>query len=83
MTYNAIVTFVSEKGWFFAERTDDSSRVFIHQNDVENQRYLKVNDRVELEIGPSTTSPGKTCGVNVRYLGHNIVRQVSGTAVQS
>ena len=81
--YQAIVTFVSDHGWFFAERLDDSSRVFVHQNDVENQRYLKVNDRIEFEIGPSRTIPGKTCAVNVRYLGHLIARQVGDQMVQS
>jgi cold shock CspA family protein len=75
--YQATITFVSGKGWFFAERDDDSSAVFIHQNEVENNRYLKVNDRVEFDLAENPKRPGKICAVAVRYIGHTIARQVS------
>lgn len=81
MKYLGTISFVSGKGWFFAERDDDSSAVFIHQNEVEKQRFLKVDDRVEFDIAPSLTQPGKTQGVNVRYIGHHIAIQRSGKAV--
>ena len=81
--YQGTVTFVSGKGWFFAERDDNSSTVFVHQNDVENQRYLKINDRIEFAVVPSRTTPGKTQAANVRYLGHTIARQRRDAGVQS
>jgi cold shock CspA family protein len=78
-----IITFVSGKGWFFAENSADHSAVFVHQNQVENQRYLKVDDRISFDLAPATNHPGKIMAANVKYLGHNIVRQVSDRAVQS
>src|SRR6266566_935673 len=78
----ATVTFVSN-GWFFAEDSADHSSIFIHQKEVENQRYLKVNDRVSFDRIPSTKYPGKLQATNVKYLGHTIARQVSDKAVQS
>lgn len=73
-----VVTFVSGKGWYFAENSADHSRIFVHQNDVENFRYLKVDDRIAFDISPNPDRPGKTMAVNVKYLGHTIARQISG-----
>jgi cold shock CspA family protein len=73
-----IVTFVSSKGWFFAEHSEDHSSVFIHQKSVENGRYLRVGDRVSFEVVPSIKHPGNTMAANVKFLGHIITRQVSG-----
>jgi cold shock CspA family protein len=70
------ITFSSERGWYFAEKDADHGAIFVHQNQVENQRYLKVGDRIEFEIGPSTKNPGKIQALNVRYLGHTIARQI-------
>jgi cold shock CspA family protein len=78
-----IITFVSGKGWFFAENLADNSAVFVHQNQVENKRYLKVDDRISFDVVPSTTHPGQTMAANVKFLGHVIARQVSDKAVQS
>jgi len=75
--FQGIVTFSSGKGWYFAENLDDHSAVFLHQNNVENSRYLKVDDRVSFDVAPSETHPGKTKAINVKYLGHTIARQVS------
>jgi cold shock CspA family protein len=76
-----IVTFVSNKGWFFAENSADHSAVYIHQNHVEHARYLKIDDRISFDVVPSTRNPGKTMGTNVKYLGHTIARQISDKAV--
>ena len=78
--FTGTVTFVSGKGWFFAERDDDSSAIFVHQNEVENNRYLKINDRISFDVAPSTKNPGKTMAVNVKYVSHLISRQISGKA---
>ena len=72
------ITFVSGKGWYFAENSADHSAIFVHQNQVENQRYLKVDDRISFTVSPSTSHPGKTMAINVKYLGHTIARQTSG-----
>jgi cold shock CspA family protein len=74
----ATVTFVSGKGWYFARLANDTA-VFIHANNVENQRFLKVDDRVSLDLVPSPKKPNQQMGVNVKYLGHTIARQVSSS----
>jgi cold shock CspA family protein len=74
-----IITYISGKGWFFAENTDDHSSIFIHQKDVENRRYLKIDDRISFDVTPSRTQPGEFQAINVKYLGHNIARQTSGS----
>lgn len=79
--HQGIITFDSQKGWYFGENLTDHSRTFIHIDAVENQRYLKVNDRVSFDIAPNPDRPGKTMAVNVKYLGRVIARQVSGAAV--
>jgi cold shock CspA family protein len=73
-----LITFVSGKGWYFVENSADHSAVFVHQNQVENQRYLKIDDRISFRVVPSTTHLGKTMATDVKYLGHTIARQVSG-----
>jgi cold shock CspA family protein len=74
--HEGTITFVSGKGWFFAENDADHSAVFIHQKDVENRRYLKVDDRVRFDLIPSVTRPGQLQASNVKFLGHTIARQV-------
>lgn len=81
--YEGIVTFVSGKGWYFAENLADHTAIFVHQNQVENQRYLKVGNRISFDIAPSTNNPGKTMAANVKYLGHTIARQGGDKGVQS
>ena len=46
IVFEGIVSFVSGKGWFFVENLADHSAVFVHQTQVENQRYLKLQDRI-------------------------------------
>ena len=75
--YTGTITFVSGKGWFFAERDGDSAAIFIHQRDVENRRYLKIDDRVEFDVDTSPRHPDKICAVNVKYIGHIVARQMS------
>lgn len=72
----AIITFASGRGWLYGVSSDQRS-VFIHQNHVKDQRYLRVDDRVELDIIPSTTHPGKFEARNVVYLGHVVAIQRS------
>jgi len=67
--FTGCITFVSGRGWFFCENDADHSAVFILQKNVENQRYLKVDDRVEFELTENPRRPGEICGVNVKYLG--------------
>ncbi len=74
---NGVITFVSNKGWFFAENSADHSAVFVHQNQVENQRYLRVDDRISFDLVPSNKNPGKMMAANVKYLGHTVAVQRS------
>jgi cold shock CspA family protein len=76
--HQGIITFASQKGWFFAENLTDHTAIFVHQVDVENQRYLKVDDRISFTIIPSRKTPGKTQAGDVKYLGHVVARQVGG-----
>lgn len=80
--YKGTITFVSGRGWCFAERDDDSSSIFFHQNQVEHQRYLKVDDRIQFEVGPNPKNPNRLCAVNVKYLGHCVARQSGDPAVR-
>ncbi|MGD0957413.1 MAG: hypothetical protein ABR953_11385 [Candidatus Acidiferrales bacterium] len=74
----AIIKFVSDKGWFLAEDLSDSSGVYIHQKSVEKRRYLKIGDIVSYESAPSNTRPGETMAINVKFLGRApIARQIS------
>jgi cold shock CspA family protein len=73
------ITFVSGKGWFFAENDADHSAIFVHQKDVENRRYLKVDDRISFDVIPSRSQAGQTQASNVKYLGHTIAVQRSET----
>lgn len=79
--YEGIVSFVSGKGWYFAENLTNHSATFVHQADVENQRYLKIDDRISFDLAPNPARPGKVKAVNVKYLGHIIARQTSGKGV--
>jgi cold shock CspA family protein len=74
-----IITYVSGKGWFWAENLADHSSIFVHQKDVERRRYLLVEDRISFDIVPSRVQPGEFQAANVKYLGHTIARQTSGT----
>jgi cold shock CspA family protein len=82
MRYEAIITFDSHRGFYFAVTVDENPiSVFVHQTNVENQRALRVDDRVSFELAPSRTLPGKMEAAAVRYLGHLIARQVGGRRV--
>jgi cold shock CspA family protein len=72
-----IVTFASGKGWYFAENLADHSAVFVHQNQVENRRYLKVDDKISFDLAPSISRSGEMMAANVKYLGHVIAAQNS------
>jgi cold shock CspA family protein len=73
----AIITFVSSKGFSFGEDSETHSAVYIHQNDVEHRRYLKINDRVSFDLIPSPKYPDRMQATNVKYLGHTIAAQYS------
>jgi cold shock CspA family protein len=75
------ITFCSGKGWYFAENDADHCSIFVHQKDVERQRYLRVADRIEFETAANPKHPDKTCAVNVRYLGHTVAKQTSEAGV--
>lgn len=77
------ITYVSGKGWYFARNDADDTAVFVHANQVEKQRFLRVADRISFDLVPSPLKPGQMMAANVKYLGHTIVRQTSGPAVQS
>jgi len=66
--HQGIIKFSSERGWYFAENLSDHSTVFVHQRDIENERYLKVGDCITFEIAPSPRHPGRFCGINVKYV---------------
>jgi cold shock CspA family protein len=77
------ITFVSNKGWYFARNDATDTAIFVHANHVENQRFLRVDDRISFDEAPSNKKPGHLMAVNVKYLGHTIARQVSDPAVRS
>ncbi len=65
----AVITFSSGKGWFFAEDVEDHSAIYIHQKNVVKQRYLRVGERVSYTLAPSERHPGKTQAINVKFIG--------------
>lgn len=71
------ITFSSGKGWYFAENDADHCSVFVHIRDVENQRCLRVADRIQFNLSENPKHPGKTCAVHVKYIGHTVARQIS------
>lgn len=75
--------FLAGRGFWLAVCDGTDETVFIHYNEVANNRYLRENDRVEFDAVPNPRKPGKLMGVRVRYLGHVIARQISHPAVQS
>jgi cold shock CspA family protein len=76
------ITFVSGKGWYFCESDADHTAVFIHAKFVDGRRCLKVDDRVSFDLVPCERKPDSVEGINVKYLGHTIARQVSGEGVR-
>jgi cold shock CspA family protein len=65
------ITYVSGKGWFFAKCDDgNDTGVFVHQRDVENRRYLRLDDRIQFNVVPSLKSPGDLQAANVKFLAH-------------
>ncbi len=78
MRHEGIIAYASGKGWWFAENLSDNSSIFVHQRDVENQRFLKLGDRIEFEVIPSRSLQDKTQAANVKFLRHTIARQTSG-----
>jgi cold shock CspA family protein len=77
------ITFSSGKGWYFARNDATDTTIFVHANEVENQRFLRVDDRISFDEAPSPKKPGHTMAVRVKYLGHTIARQISDPAARS
>jgi hypothetical protein len=69
-TRQAIITFESPSGWFFAEDLSDHYRVFVHMRNVAGNRYLHPGDIITFDRIPSTTQPGKFEGINIEYIDH-------------
>lgn len=72
-----VVSYVSNKGWYFCENLADQCSVFIHQKNVAKERCLQVGDGISFTLAESKTHPEKFEGVIVRYLGRVIARQTS------
>jgi cold shock CspA family protein len=76
MRYEGIIVFDSNRGFYFAETSDENrTSVFVHQRQVENERHLRINDRISFELIPSTRYPGKKEAAQVKYLGHLVAAQ--------
>lgn len=67
-----VVTFVSNKGWFFARCESDDAGIFIPQKHVENRRYLRLHDRVKFDRIPSAKNPNDLEAVNVVFISHGV-----------
>jgi hypothetical protein len=70
----------SGRGFYWAEAEATHQSVFIHQNDVKDQRVLHIGDRVRFDLEPNPARPGQVHGARVEYLARVVARQVSGAA---
>lgn len=66
----------SGRGFYWAEAEDTHQSVFIHQNDVKDQRVLHVGDRIRFDLAPNPARPGQFHGARAEYLGHIVARQL-------
>jgi cold shock CspA family protein len=78
-----IIISESDKGFVWCETDVTHQAVFIHLSNVEGRRILHKLDRVSFELGLNPKRPGQTQGLNVKYLGHVIARQVSDAVAQA
>jgi cold shock CspA family protein len=65
-----VITFESDRGFFFCEDLRDHLRVFIHTRQLIDARYLHAGDLVEFDRVASQKHPDRFDGINVRYVGH-------------
>lgn len=73
----AIVVFDSGRGWWFAELADGRS-CFVHANDIEDNRHVHLNDRIEVgEITRPASHPNRLQAKKVKYLSRCIIRQTA------
>lgn len=73
----ALITFENPRGFVFAEDVADHVSVYIHQRSVIGARYLHTGDMVSYDLLENPKQPGRFQGINVRYAGHNVARQVA------
>ena len=73
-----VVSGDGKRGFWFVETDQTHQSVFVHQKNVKDRRFLRIDDRVRLDIVPSAFKPGQMEGANVEYIGHTIARQVGG-----
>jgi len=66
------VTFVSNKGWFFAKCDIEDIGVFIPQKNIEHRRYLRLHDRISFNKIPSTTNPNDLEATDVKFVSHGV-----------
>lgn len=71
----------SGRGFYWAEAEVTHLSVFIHQNDVKDNRVLHVGDRIRFDLEPNPMRPGQVHGARVEYLAHVVARQVGGGAL--
>jgi cold shock CspA family protein len=78
-------TIISElgRGAFWCEQDETHSSVFVHISHVADRRVLHIGDRITFSIAPNPMRPGQRMAVDVTYVGRNIARQSSSTAVSS
>jgi len=72
----ALITFSSEKGWFFSEDLDDHAVIFVHQRYSADNRYLRVDNVISYRRIESTMKPGKLEARDIRWISRSMARQV-------
>ena len=75
---SGIVTYVSNRGWFFARCTSDDAGVFIPQKNVENRRYLRLYDRIKFTRIPSAKNSNDLEAIDVKFISHVVSDNVEG-----
>ena len=72
----ATVIYDSHRGFWFAEVDGTHQSVFVHQKAVKGRRRLHLNDRIKLDVIPSTVRPDEFEGLNVEWIGVCVARQI-------
>jgi cold shock CspA family protein len=73
----ATVITPTTRGVCWAEQDETHASIFIHVAYVEQNRILYPDDRIEFDIADNPLKPGRKMGINVRWVGRVVARQVS------
>lgn len=64
------ITFISERGWYFAKCHADDFGVFIQPRNVEHRRYLRMGDIISFDRIQSVKNPNDYEAINVKFIAH-------------